>query len=540
MKPAWILFTLSLPAFGFAGESAVSSAIRDEIARSTTSLQMPGYPKPYYAGVRWDSGSQTSAHFAFGARIGLYRWDYSYAAADLRVGDYALDNHPVSAQQLNTGSSLVELPKEPDAKTVRQVLWLHLDALYKRAAQSYLNKQAQRVRSGQAEYDYDDFSREAPAHLAQGEPVAAPDTRDWSAPVARWAGRFLKPDILEAATQLNIQDNRMLFLDSESSVVEVPSRLASLSLFVKTLTPDGMPLLLRKSWIASSPELLMQNPAWAGAPEKLLLTLEQLRGASEGNPFVGPAILDPEISSLLLEILVSQFLAGEKVRDPEEGRFFLGRAGDKVFPDFMTLVDDPTRREAHGIPLAGAYRYDQQGRPARRVVLIENGVLKGYLLSRYPLRGFEHSNGHGRASIGNLAMARPGNLLFNFAKPISSKALKKRLILEAKKQGKASGLILEGFSDFDAQTQSDMHQSFRISADRVIEVDAKTGEERLLRNLDLVGTPLSLANRLLAAGMDEQVFNRLSTGLSGEVPISVLCPSLLFQELELQKSPHSP
>lgn len=53
---------------------------------------------------------------------------------------------------------------------------------------------------------------------------------------------------------------------------------------------------------------------------------------------------------------------------------YKGKLGEKVAADNVTMVDDPT------IPgLFGSYNYDDEGQKSERTVLIENGVLKGYL-----------------------------------------------------------------------------------------------------------------------------------------------------------------
>lgn len=53
---------------------------------------------------------------------------------------------------------------------------------------------------------------------------------------------------------------------------------------------------------------------------------------------------------------------------------YRGKIGEKVADETVTMVDDPTLPE-----LYGSYRYDDEGTPAQRTVLIENGVLKTYL-----------------------------------------------------------------------------------------------------------------------------------------------------------------
>ena len=88
-----------------------------------------------------------------------------------------------------------------------------------------------------------------------------------------------------------------------------------------------------------------------------------------------------------------------------------------------------------GADLAGYYLYDDQGVKARRVDVVQNGVLKTFLMSRTPIQGIPQSNGHGRAQPGLSPVARQSNLMVEVAPSAVKPDLKKLLIEEVKKQG---------------------------------------------------------------------------------------------------------
>ena len=73
-----------------------------------------------------------------------------------------------------------------------------------------------------------------------------------------------------------------------------------------------------------------------------------------------------------------------------------GRMGARMLPDSFDVVDDPTQKEWRGRPLFGSYDVDREGVRAKPLRLVEKGVLKGFLLTRQPVRGFEGSNGRAR------------------------------------------------------------------------------------------------------------------------------------------------
>lgn len=87
---------------------------------------------------------------------------------------------------------------------------------------------------------------------------------------------------------------------------------------------------------------------------------------------------------------------------------FVGKIGEKVASDKVTLVDDGTIPGQYG---SGAI--DDEGHPRQRNVLIENGVLKGYLCDRYygRLIGMESTGSGRRQNYTYAPVARMTNTL---------------------------------------------------------------------------------------------------------------------------------
>src|SRR6185312_8512950 len=108
---------------------------------------------------------------------------------------------------------------------------------------------------------------------------------------------------------------------------------------------------------------------------------------------------------------------------------FEGRLGTRVLPEFLTVVDDPTQKEWRGRPLFGSYEVDREGVVPKPLRLVEKGVLKNYLLTRQPVRGFEGSNGRARLP-GSFGASTPGfsNLFISASETVPVAELKKKLI----------------------------------------------------------------------------------------------------------------
>jgi len=210
-----------------------------------------------------------------------------------------------------------------------------------------------------------------------------------------------------------------------------------------------------------------------------------------------------------------------------------------VLPDFISVVDDPTMEKIGGIDLNGYYLYDDEGVKARPVNVVDNGILKNFLLSRSPVAGFEQSNGHGRKAPGYKAVGRQGNLIVKASNTVSNAKLKERLIAEAKAQGKQFGLYFEDISGGFTLTTRDSPQAFQVTPIMVYKVYVDGKPDELVRGVDLIGTPLTSFSKIVAASDKLEVFNGYCGAESGYVPVSAVAPSILTTQIEVQKKPKS-
>jgi PmbA protein len=101
----------------------------------------------------------------------------------------------------------------------------------------------------------------------------------------------------------------------------------------------------------------------------------RLLGAGKPRSRRVTVILEPRITATLLGVLAGT-LNGEAVL---KGRsLFADRVGEEVSATGLTLVDDPTDPEAYG-----ASSFDAEGLACRRNVLLQDGVLQGFLYNTY-------------------------------------------------------------------------------------------------------------------------------------------------------------
>jgi len=117
-----------------------------------------------------------------------------------------------------------------------------------------------------------------------------------------------------------------------------------------------------------------------------------------------PVVISGEAGGTMIHEAVGHGLEADLSR--EGLSVYAGRIGEMVASPLITVVDDAT------LPMKrGSYGYDDEGIPAQKTVLVEKGVLKGYLYDRlYALRFNEVSTGNGRReSYRNTPIVRMSN-----------------------------------------------------------------------------------------------------------------------------------
>jgi predicted Zn-dependent protease len=230
---------------------------------------------------------------------------------------------------------------------------------------------------------------------------------------------------------------------------------------------------------------------------------------------------------------------GHRQKDEAEGQTFTKAIGTAVLPDFLSVVFDPTRKTIESTDLNGTYSYDDEGIKAGPVTVVDNGILKTFLMSRSPIHGFDHSNGHGRRQPGAEVVSRQSNLIVESKKTVPEKRLREMLVAEIKRQHKPYGLYFEQVTGGYTLTQRRGLQAYTVIPLIVYRVYADGHPDELVRGADIVGTPLSSFAKILVTSDKLEVFNGYCGAESGQVPVSAVSPALLVSEIEIQKKDHS-
>jgi predicted Zn-dependent protease len=520
-------------------------AMTTELHRAFTSLgkQAPGKADsdkqlpPYFLSYAVSDATAVSIRAQFGALVDNSANHARVADVQVRLGSPKLDN--THGSHRGTAVNSMQLPLADDREALVRSLWLGTNMGYGTALDNYLRVQTESQVRAKEEDTSPDFSQETQqSHMGGVAPPVAVDRAAWEKRVRDLSKIFREfPDVYQNVVMLTAQNETDYYASSEGSRVVTPHMQARIVAIAVTRAEDGMDLFREQTFEAETVEGLPAQAELEAAMRALGKSLEALRKAPVTEPFDGPAILSGRASAVFFHEVLGHRLEGQRQRGDEEGQTFTKDVGKPVLPRFLSVADDPTLTKFGTTWLSGNYAYDDEGEKAQRVALIDDGVLKTFLMSRLPIASFSSTNGHGRAETGHVPIGRQGNLIVTSTKSVPETELRKQLIEEAKKQGKPYGLYFEDISSGFAVTQRSSPQAFQVIPLVVWRVYVDGRPDELVRGVSIVGTPLAAMKRILATGDKSEVFNGECGAESGTVPVSAVAPAMLVSEMETQRQP---
>ena len=496
---------------------------------------------PHYIAVAVEDREDVSMVGAAGT---LFRDDSDrdrWIDVDLRVGDPRIDStHELRgtsgfARRRGT-SGYLPLDSGPEAEfAIRRTVWRALDVAYRDAAEAIV-----RVRSNLdvkvAEEDpADDFEprRGTAASAYSLPPPLTFDHDSWAARLRAGSITLDEPAWVEYG-QLALSGGRVVktFVDSEGAKVVHGITHWRVSLHVRTTAADGDNVSIDRTWEAFEAKDLPDDATLKRATADAVARLDALRAAPRGSPYSGPVMLRGRAAGVFFHEVLGHRAEGHRLKRDHEGKTFAEYVGKRILPEWIDVYDDPTLARVGGIDLLGQYRFDDEGVKAERATLVKGGVLQGFLMGRSPAPGFGRSNGHGRRGAGESPKSRMGSLVIEARNGHSD--LRAELLKQVRSQELEYGLIVEEIGGGFTTTGRVEPNAFNVRADSSWKVYADGRPDEMIRGIDLVGTPLTAFDGIVAAGKQTEVFNGACGAESGWVPVSAISPAILLRRLELQ------
>ncbi len=298
-----------------------------------------------------------------------------------------------------------------------------------------------------------------------------------------------------------------------------------------TLAADVRPLVrLNVSVIAEQNGRREQGGGGGGARDSLHFLIDEERALSFARDAVRQAltnleaveapagtmivVLGPGWPGVLLHEAIGHGLEGDFNRKGTSA--FAGRIGEKVAAAGCTVVDDGTLQGRRG-----SLNIDDEGTPAQNTVLIENGILKGYLQDKLNARlmGVSSTGNGRRESYAHLPMPRMTNTYM-----LAGKYKHEEIIASVDR-----GLYAENFGGGQVDITSG---KFVFSASEAYLIE-KGRLTRPVKGATLIGNGPDVLTRVSMVGDDLRLDKGIGTcGKEGQsVPVGVGQPTLRVDEL---------
>lgn len=520
--------------------------VEKELNREMQELSKAQQP-PYYLAYRINDVHSGYMASSFGSLVVSNTNDSRIMVTDIKVGDYMLDNsHPIDDQMdLDMPYGMdrnrpIELPSDNKSEAIQLLMWQQTQTAYREALSMY--KAIKNLpKQNDTQPVIADFSKEAPTvHIDPPIVVFEKffDVSNWSTRIKKYTEPFLAvPNMVDAEATFDIGTERKYFISSEGTRVVQNRTYVYINISASIRADDGDILPLHKSYFAFTPQELPDDAIILKDVSLMIEKLNRLRTAPVAEPYTGPAILHAHAAGVFFHEIFGHRIEGHRLKNKNDGQTFKGKLKEQVLPKTMSVVFDPTLPSFNGQALNGHYQFDDEGIKGQKVKVVENGILKSFLMSRSPLENFPNSNGHGRAQAGTEPVSRQSNLIIENEKVVPMQELRKRLISECQKQKKPYGYLFMDVVGGFTTTERYMPNAFNIFPTEVYRIYVDGRPDELVRGVDLIGTPLAMFAEIQAADDKREVFTGFCGAESGSVPVTAISPSLFVKRIETQKKP---
>jgi TldD protein len=524
-----------------AKRSPLLAAMQAELDRSFKTLSAQD-PPAYYLGYTITDTQRAEVSGSNGALLSSSENHNRWLEVSVRTGSYDLDNtHKVGTRQEQRGGPGEPVPIDDDTEVLRRAIWLETDKQYRSAAEALIKiKTGKEVKVETAEGAAPDFTHEQSHTYIGPETSFKLERKPWEEKVRAYTKEFRdSPAVINSIVTFTAQAQNAYQTSSEGTQLQYGQIRYRLELFIQGKAPDGMDLERYYNFDWVNPSDAPDDKAVYAAGATMRKELEGLVAAPINEPSVGPALLTGRAAAVFFHEVFGHRAEGHRQKDVAEGQTFAKKVDQPILPDFLSIVDDTTMRKLGPTDLLGYYEYDDEGVKAHRVTLVDHGVLKDFEMSRSPLVGFPHSNGHGRRQLGASPVSRQGNLIVESSKQVTNAELRVKLLELIKQQHKEFGLMIDDIAGGFTFTGRGQPQAFQVLPLVVYKVFADGRPDQLVRGVDIVGTPLASLTKIVATGDTMEVFNGYCGAESGSVPVSAAAPAILTSELEVQKKESS-
>jgi TldD protein len=213
---------------------------------------------------------------------------------------------------------------------------------------------------------------------------------------------WISDEIRNAVTRLGASRDLRLYASTEGSNITVETTLVGLS-HESVARVRGVMERVRHSESLCSGFEFLESRDWTTFAEELSQLAVEAAGSKTPLSGTYPVVVDPQVVGLLLHEAFGHASEGDLIFTGDS--VLRGRLGEAVASELVNIVDE-------GVVDGGYYYpYDDEGVRKERTILVEGGILKGYLHDRTSAKRLgAEPTGNGRAQdFENLPIVRQTN-----------------------------------------------------------------------------------------------------------------------------------
>lgn len=520
---------------------ALVNIMNNEMKREMNILENLEYPA-YFMEYSLNESSNLYIFSSFGSVLNSKIDSLRAISASVRVGSYDLDNthSTISGEQNVLSVVTTDLPFSNDEQMLEMEMWKNTNSAYSQSVEQY-KKVLEEKEMENFKHILPDFSKAEPVTYFENQipnPFNDQMLDEWKIKANELSALFLSDTSIVAGNVLFAAENsRKILVTSEGQQIIQNKQSSTLVVMAILRTSDNQLAFDMLTFTAlTASELATMDEMKAKVMEMIRL-MKQMQNAPIAEPFSGPALLSAQAAGVFFHEIFGHRVEGHRLNDITDSQTFGDKLNKNVLSKDISIYFDPTLTEYNGQHLTGSYRYDDEGVPSQRVDVVEKGILKNFLMSRKPATGFASSNGHGRSASGSSAVSRQSNMFIESARTYSDTELRKKLIAECKRQKKQYGYYFRQVTGGLTLNSVYSTNVFTVFPTEIFRIYTDGRPDELVRQVSLIGTPLTMFSEIGAAGDQPELFPGFCGAESGSIPVSIICPSFMVKKVETQRTP---
>jgi len=552
MKLCGVIISLAFGLVAHAGQTqdVIFQAMQDELRRNMTQLEMPGLERPYYVSYTIDDYQNLTIGGTLGTLTQSRLERGRYLTADLRVGDYSLDNSNFISGYYEPGPASYPISPEDDYDAVRNQIYLATDELYKNALKEISKKRAY-LQTRVIKDRPDDFLKQ-PANTYIGPGEAFDIEQSYFEQLVLNSTELFReyPEIISSEIRITVGIDNQYFANSNGSKSLRGDRIYVVDLSMTGRSEDG-------ENIEDGDHIIVKD--LKDLPDKVKLSkwvkdnaekMRRIIAAKTEEGYTGPVIFTDDAAGEFFRQLLVKGISEcpapsyekEELANRSRGPELANKVRRRVLPDYIDVYDDPTMTKIGGFQLIGNFAVDDAGNPPKRIQLVDHGMLVNLPIGVAPTKLVSEPNGHARGAVGKEVKAELGNVIVESNSTIPFDELRQSMLQMCKDMGLSFGLIIRKLENPDGQLGGSMYffgqrpeEESALSSPLEVYKIYLDGTEEAIHGLEFSGVTVRALKDILQTSNKQYCHNYLIKN-DNEMPVSTICPSILIEEMELKKT----